>query len=776
MSFLRNLRDKIVEFDWEDAANPSRWVTFARNELRVSFYIVREFVRNRCLQQAASLTFTTLLSLVPLLAVAFSFFRGFAAMEDLADKAQTAIFETMLAGPLMESAERDESRTLSASEPLPPADSGPVELLATADAQPRTRDVVWTVRAYLEALEAGADPQAVREGMSALYYAKAARILPEVIRSEITQKAREAYLSAAGLQAVGGEAYSREGARHFERALNRLDDGDVQAALEASREAEERGYSAVRTRRVMARAHTRRARDLAHEGYLQQSCGEWRKVLLHYGDAIVAGGLGNADWRDLRDVMEAHDEAVRTLGERLFELGRLEANLHREPSETPGPANAATTPSPDGSLDLAVLHLTEAVSLLEHSSDAHYLLADVLWQAGRLEEAREEYKVAFDKSSERAARGLSLAVVDYIRLFIDKVGRAEIGILGILFLLVTATSLLSTIEQTLNHIWKVTEHRPLWIKFTSFCTLIWLGPALIGASIWARERLAVYIESTFGGVPAVGKAVGLLSIVGRHVLPFITVWLILVALYKFLPHTQVRFSSVAWGAFFGAALLQAARPLFAMYVVSAVKYQKIYGSLGIVPIFLLWLWLMWLIVLLGAEIAFTLQHLDLLRFRDKLSRLSSNFIDRYLAARIMMYVAREFWKTGEPVSAERLAEIMKITPEEAQDAAGRLVRLGYLIRVGETSDEYHPARDLSRLRLSEVLSITDRFRDDSRSVLPEDRPYEEKLEAAFRSAIAAQEEALAGATFRDLLLTSEAEEPPEEDAASEAEGEGELGT
>ena len=91
---FKKLRRQIEEIRWENAANPSRWVRFVQHQVRLYFYILRELVRNRCPQQAAALTFTTLLSLVPLFAVAFSFFRGFAALEDVEGKAQDAIFST----------------------------------------------------------------------------------------------------------------------------------------------------------------------------------------------------------------------------------------------------------------------------------------------------------------------------------------------------------------------------------------------------------------------------------------------------------------------------------------------------------------------------------------------------------------------------------------------------------------------------------------------------------------------------------------------------------
>lgn len=171
--------------------------------------------------------------------------------------------------------------------------------------------------------------------------------------------------------------------------------------------------------------------------------------------------------------------------------------------------------------------------------------------------------------------------------------------------------------------------------------------------------------------------------------------------------------------------------------------------------FLLWIWLPWMIVLFGAEVAFTSQHVGLLGCRDKLQRLSNFFIDGRLAARVMMHVAREFRQTGKPVSGDQLAEILEVVPEEAVDAARRLVRLGLLTPVGDDEDEFHPARDLSKLELSEVLSIADRFRDVSRSKHDADAAYEGRLEQAFGGAREGQNCALSGLTFRDLLLECE---------------------
>ncbi|MHC4592526.1 MAG: YihY/virulence factor BrkB family protein, partial [Planctomycetota bacterium] len=745
----KRLRDKIEEIRWEDAADPSRWVKFARGQVRLCFYILRELIRNRCPQQAAALTFTTLLSLVPLFAVAFSFFRGFAALEGVSARAQDAIFRTVLTGPLLDGGPGAESTRGQRVQDMPAlASVTPEELVAEADRRPRTVGVGPTLYLYVRALNAGAEPAVVRRGISTLHLAAAPSLRQPfgLMQPEVQQ----AYFGTAEFD-VGPAAKPgprrEEAAEHYAQGRRFARDGRYPEAIEALTLAEEAGYSLQSTREAAAGVHEALADGLVRQEELEEATGHYRSSLLDYSDAIVLAARSLED-EDVADLAKRHDQALKKLGGALLDLGTSRAATYDRLARAEGEAAHEA-------LQAALKDLNEAAALLEHSSAVHAELGELYSKAGRHEEEAREFRIAWEKSREVAARGISVAVVDYIQMFIDKVGRAEIGILGILILLVTATSLLSTIERTLNHIWKVTEHRPFWIKFTSFCTLIWLGPALIGASLWVRERLGDYITKWLGDVAFVGSMVDLLTRAGEQLLPFVTTWLVLVALYKFLPHTRVRFTSVAWGACLAAILLHGARPLFSIYVIKAVRYEKIYGSLGAIPIFLLWVWLLWLIVLFGAEVSFTIQNVGLLRYRDRLHRLSEVFIDRYLAARIMMYVAREFWETGQAVTARRLSEILQMTPEEASDAAGRLVRLGLLTPVGEQRDEFHPARDLSKLKLSEVLSITDRFRDESRSARAEDRMYEDKLESAFRSAIQAQDEALSNLTLRDLLKECE---------------------
>ena len=758
---FRRLASFAEEFRWKDAASPSWWVNFVRRQLRLYTYIARETVKDRCLHRAAALTFTTLLSLVPLFVVAFSFFRGFQGFQGLEKRAQRAIFETLLAAPLMETGvgPTDWHAEEESFPPLPGEGTPPEELLDQAD-QMRRRSEAWrAARLYLEALRRGGAPNAVRSGLSSLYFGPQKSL--ERCFSDLNAELRTTYGEAVDLPASAEEPKPWKGYRHYVKASSLRDTLDYEPALDELKKAESHGYSISKTRLLMAEVHAGLARERRSADAYEEAANHFRTAARLTTDGLILG-KGPAREEAARRLIEEHNEALRQLGQTFLALGERKLQLH-EKMKTRGDRASAEV------LEEAIDHLEEASRCMENSPEAHASLAEALWQKGEQEQARKHYQLAAQSSRTGAVRGFSVAVADYMRQLIERGSGAGLGVLGILFLIVTATSLLSTIENTLNGIWQVSEKRPFWIKFTAFCTLIWLGPAMIAAGIIIQEELGQKAAQTFLGVPGLEALFRLTATMGRYVLPLLTVWLVLVAIYKFLPHTTVRLGAACWGAFVGAVLIQIARPGFGLYVSHAIRYEKLYGSLGAFPIFLLWIWLLWVLVLFGAEVAFTVQNVGLLHFRERMHHLSGLLIDRYLAVRIMMYVAREFWRNGQPMPVDKLSDTLEIPPEEAANAASSLVKVGLLTPVGEERDKFHPARDLSRLSVMEVLNITDRFRAESRSPRPKDHPWEETLEEVFNASFDAQEQALDGMTFRDLMVRCEEAEKKSEETKRDAE-------
>jgi membrane protein len=163
------------------------------------------------------------------------------------------------------------------------------------------------------------------------------------------------------------------------------------------------------------------------------------------------------------------------------------------------------------------------------------------------------------------------------------------------FLFIAALMLISNIDNNLNHIWRVTQKRRLVFSLSIYWMILTLGPLLLGASIATTS----YITSLrlLESETLTGAFNFLLSW-----LPFLLSLSAFVGLYLLVPNKKVRFKHAFLGAFSAAILFELSKKGFALYITHFPSYQMIYGALAAIPILFVWVYLCWLIVLLGAEI------------------------------------------------------------------------------------------------------------------------------------------------------------------------------
>jgi membrane protein len=189
------------------------------------------------------------------------------------------------------------------------------------------------------------------------------------------------------------------------------------------------------------------------------------------------------------------------------------------------------------------------------------------------------------------------AIKDHVGGFIENT--KKMSMMGIGSLIVIALLLISTIDQTINRIWRCTKKRSVVQAFTIYWTILSLGPIILGSSI----ALSSYLFSTV-------KAQGFLSI-GQQVLslmPFIIAWLTFSGVYTLVPHQRVNFRYSAIGGLVAALLLTIGTDLFSLYITNFPTQQLIYGALAVIPILFVWTYFNWLIVLFGAEVTVTLEE------------------------------------------------------------------------------------------------------------------------------------------------------------------------
>jgi membrane protein len=188
-------------------------------------------------------------------------------------------------------------------------------------------------------------------------------------------------------------------------------------------------------------------------------------------------------------------------------------------------------------------------------------------------------------------------VQDYVAEFVANA--SGMGAVSIVSLLLVALLLISNIDKTFNHIWRTQAQRPLIYTFAIYWMVITLGPFLIGSSIVVSSYLAGFANFAEEYTPGLGtfflKLVPSFAAIGAFLI-----------LYMIVPNRTVRAKYAFCGALLATVLFELSKKGFALYVTSFPSYQVIYGALAVIPILFVWVYLSWVVVLLGAVFTYSI--------------------------------------------------------------------------------------------------------------------------------------------------------------------------
>ena len=265
---------------------------------------------------------------------------------------------------------------------------------------------------------------------------------------------------------------------------------------------------------------------------------------------------------------------------------------------------------------------------------------------------------------------------------------------GVLALLVTALLLLANIDRALNAIWRVTEPRPLGLQLLVYWAMLTLGPLLLGASVSLSGYAFAVVQ--WSGIGAdTGGFVAL-----TRLLSVVLATLGFALLYLVVPTRSVRIGHALAGGGLAAVVLELLKYGFGLYLTHFPSYQAIYGALSTVPIFLIWMYLSWAVVLLGAEVTAALPEWRAVAARD---RRTLNAGERLALALSVLLRLRRAQKDGQPPRSRALRLGLPATPAEVDDTLQRLRRHGLALR--SATGSWLLARDLATVTLEDLCGL-----------------------------------------------------------------------
>jgi membrane protein len=280
------------------------------------------------------------------------------------------------------------------------------------------------------------------------------------------------------------------------------------------------------------------------------------------------------------------------------------------------------------------------------------------------------------------ARGLDI-IADQITSFTHNAG--QLTAIGLIVFFITAVMLMMTIDISLNRLFRVQRQRPLLQQVLMYWAVLTLGPVLIGLSL---SMTSFAVGASFGYLK-----LGRVADVVLGVLPFVFTCAALTLLYAIVPNRHVHPHDALIGGVLAGIAFEIAKRGFAIYLARFPTYTLIYGAFATIPIFLVWLYLSWVVVLAGAT--FTAM-LPAYRYAEGKPIPGRDFMD----ALVVLTVLARAQNDGGPVRLRQISTRVRLMPHRCEAALERAARLGWTARTEK--DGWVLARDADTLRVADV--------------------------------------------------------------------------
>ena len=333
-------------------------------------------------------------------------------------------------------------------------------------------------------------------------------------------------------------------------------------------------------------------------------------------------------------------------------------------------------------------------------------------------------------------------LTEQIMGFVDKVRGDVLGSIGLIVLLYTVISMIQKVEESFNFVWRVEQPRSIGRRFSEYLSVLAVGPVLMVASL----GLLATIDTSIGGLAwSKYRAVDSLLKVLRTLGPYILVTGVFTFMYAFVPNTKVRLRAAAIGGLAAGVAWATSGAIFTSFVAGSTSRMVIYAGFAIVLVALFWVYISWLILLLGAQLAFYIQNPHYLRPGRSEIHLNASLRER-AALSIVYLIVHDYCTTQHRWTSNAVAEHLGLPSAALGPIFAALERKGLLLLADDAT--WVPARDPEMIGLLDVYEAVRKA--DVGPRLGRIRDIAPAVDAA-RRAEQALNESLKGRSVKDLL-------------------------
>jgi membrane protein len=334
------------------------------------------------------------------------------------------------------------------------------------------------------------------------------------------------------------------------------------------------------------------------------------------------------------------------------------------------------------------------------------------------------------------------AIARNIHQFIQNTRSGALGVTGSVLLIFAAISLLTRIEDTFNDIWGVARGRTWFMRIVLYWGVITLAPLLLTVALGLAS--GPHLQGTkqlVSRMPFIGNVV-------FQLLPLLVLCLTFSLFYILMPNTKVRWRAAVVGGSVGGLLFHLNNVISVLYVSRVVSNSKIYGSLGLVPVFMVGLYFSWLILLFGAQVAYAYQNRSTYLEEKQVENINQRGRE-FVALRLMTCIGGRFQAGEPPVSVVEMGKDLGVPTRLIQQVMQTLCAAQLVVEVAGGEPAYLPARPLETITCHDILLAL--RATHGQELATRDEPSRSEVSGEFRRIEEAERQAAASVTLLGLV-------------------------